>query len=55
MTEFIFLGYIEMKNDVNVRRLCDGVAIANRKLNFAVMLNRNTEVEPMTVSRTIAK
>jgi len=29
----------------NVRQLCDGAAIANRQLSFAVKLNRITEVE----------
>jgi hypothetical protein len=44
-----------VKITANVRRLCDGAAIANRQLSFVPKLNRITEVEPMTVCRTIAK
>lgn len=39
----------------NVRRLCDGAVIAFRQPSFALKLNRITEVEHITSSRTIAK
>ena len=34
--------------------ICDGAAIAFRQLSFALKLNRITEVEHLTSSRTIA-
>lgn len=46
---------VGLKMAAYVTRLCDGAAIAFRQLNFVLKLNRITEVEPMFVSRTIAK
>jgi len=39
----------------NVQQLCDGAAIEARQPKLAQKLNSSTIVEPMTVSRTIAK
>lgn len=39
----------------NGLRLCDDAAIANRQLSFVMKLHRITEVEHLTVSRTIKK
>lgn len=39
----------------NVRRLCDGAAIANRQMSFVLKIYRITEDEHMTSGSTIAK
>ncbi len=45
---------VSFKMTHNGLGICDGAEIANRQLSFALKLNRITEVEHLTSSRTIA-